>query len=168
VLDILKANDAKATFFEIGKMIRTREKYKQMILDQGHVIGDHSWDHIDLNSVKGEKLDYQINRTAREIGPQMGPCMRPPYGAMNDSTRKVIVASGMTPVLWNRDTNDWNHASQSAIYNVLINTQPGDVILMHDGGGDRKNTVAALKEALPKLKDKGYKFGVVPVCQPLA
>ncbi|MEI2728605.1 MAG: polysaccharide deacetylase family protein [Candidatus Nanopelagicales bacterium] len=164
VLDVLKDNDVKATFFIIGKMIRTREADLQRVYDDGHATGDHTWDHADLSRMNAVQIDRQLNKAAVAIGPKMGPCMRPPYGALDAEARKLAVSYGMTPVLWTRDTNDWNKASQTQIYNVLMGAKPGDVILMHDGGGDRANTVAALRDALPKLKDKGYSFASVPVC----
>lgn len=167
VLDVLKANDVKATFFIIGKMIRTREADLKRVYDEGHVTGNHTWDHANLAQMNGAQVDRQLNRSAREIGSKMGPCMRPPYGALDGEARRLSVSYGMTPVLWTRDTNDWNKASEAAIANVLKGIQPGDVVLMHDGGGDRSNTVNALREVLPKLKEKGYKFDTVPVCRPL-
>lgn len=167
VLDVLKENDVKATFFIIGKMIRTREADLQRVYDEGHVTGNHTWDHANLAQMGKVQVDRQLNRSAREIGSRMGPCMRPPYGALDNEARALSVSYGMTPVLWSRDTNDWNKASESAIANVLKGIQPGDVVLMHDGGGDRTNTVKALREVLPKLKAKGYTFDTVPVCRPL-
>ncbi len=168
VLDVLKENDVKATFLIIGKMIRTREADLKRVYAEGHATGNHTWDHANLAQMNKTQVDRQLNRSALEIGPRMGPCMRPPYGALDGEARKLSVAYGMTPVLWTRDTNDWNKsASQASIGNVLKGIQPGDIVLMHDGGGDRKNTVNALREVLPTLKAKGYKFDVVPVCRPL-
>lgn len=169
VLDVLKANDVKATFFIIGKMIRTREAQLQRVYDEGHVTGNHTWDHANLAQMKAADIDRQLNRSAKEIGPQMGPCMRPPYGALSATSRKLSVSYGMTPILWTKDTNDWNaSATKESIANVLRSVRPGDVVLMHDGGGDRSATVAALREVLPTLKAKGYTFDVVPSCKPLA
>ena len=168
VLDVLKENDVKATFFIIGKMIRTREADLQRVYDEGHVTGNHTWDHANLAQMNKAEVDRQLNRSAQEIGPRMGPCMRPPYGAMNGRAQTLSVSYGMTPVLWSRDTSDWNlSASQESIANVLRGIQPGDVVLMHDGGGDRSNTVKALREVLPKLKEKGFTFDTIPVCRPL-
>lgn len=167
VLNVLKDNDVKATFFIIGKMIRTREADLQRVYDDGHYVGDHTWDHADLSRMTPPQIDRQLNKAAKAIGPQMGPCFRPPYGALDKQARKLAQSYGMTPILWSRDTNDWNKASRDHIYSVLMGAKPGDVILMHDGGGDRTNTVAALRDALPKLKDKGYNFASVPACKPL-
>lgn len=168
VLDVLKANDVKATFFIIGKMIRTRDADLKRVYDEGHYTGDHTWDHANLAQLTPPEIDRQLNKAAAAIGPQMGACMRPPYGALDAEARKLSVSYGMTPVVWTRDTNDWNPAtSQDQIYNTLMGAKPGDIILMHDGGGDRGKTVAALSDALPKLKDQGFSFASVPVCKPV-
>lgn len=166
VLDVLKQNDVKATFFIIGKMIRTREDDLKRVYADGHYVGDHTWDHANLAAMNASQIDRQLNKAAAAIGPKMGPCFRPPYGALDNEARKLAQSYGMTPILWSRDTNDWNKASKDQIYNVLMGAKPGDVILMHDGGGDRSNTADALAEALPKLKDKGFNFDRVPVCKP--
>jgi len=153
ILDILQENGVTATFFPIGKMIRTREAIMERISSDGHAIGGHTWDHIDLTKVPAKEVRFQLNRAAREIGPVQGPCMRPPFGAINDKVRALSVASGMTPIVWNRDTNDYQ-TSAADIAATLAASQPGDVVLLHDGGGDRRKTVAALAKVLPKLVAK--------------
>jgi peptidoglycan/xylan/chitin deacetylase (PgdA/CDA1 family) len=70
--------------------------------------------------------------------------------------------------MWNEDTKDWSRPGVDAIVDVLLGATPGDVVLMHDGGGDRSQTVEALKIALPQLTEKGYKFGITPKCSPAA
>lgn len=167
MLDVLKDNDVKATFFIIGKMIRTREDDLKRVYDEGHYVGDHTWDHANLAASNAAQIDRQLNKAAAAIGPKMGPCFRPPYGALDGEARKLAQSYGMTPILWSRDTNDWNKASRDQIYNVLMGAKAGDVILMHDGGGDRGNTVAALADALPKLKQQGFTFAQVPACKPV-
>jgi peptidoglycan-N-acetylglucosamine deacetylase len=167
ILDILAENDAKATFFQIGKMVNTREVMEERIFAAGHAVGDHTWDHVDLTRLSQAGMTKQLNKTARNIGPRMGPCMRPPYGANNQQTRDVEVSLGMTPILWTKDTDDWRNQSQSSIEAVLRSAGPGDIVLMHDGGGNRAATVAALRVALPALKARGYKFESIPVCRTL-
>lgn len=167
ILDILEENGVTATFFPIGKMMRTREAIMKRIVVDGHAIGGHTWDHIDLTKESDKEVRFQLNRTAREIGPVQGPCMRPPYGAIDGRVRALSVASGMTPILWNRDTNDYQPKTSSGdIAATLAAAQPGDVVLLHDGGGDRSKTAAALKKILPKLVARGYKFDSIPICRP--
>lgn len=164
ILDVLKENDVKATFFQIGKMIRTREATNKRIWHEGHAIGNHTWDHIDLAPLTDAQVRYQLEMTQGKIGPRAGYCMRPPYGSLDSSSRAVARELGLTPVLWSVDTNDWSNPNESSIYQRLLTVKPGDVVLMHDGGGDRTSTLEALRKALPQLKDRGYTFGVVPVC----
>jgi peptidoglycan/xylan/chitin deacetylase (PgdA/CDA1 family) len=166
ILDTLQKNGVTATFFSIGKMIRTREAIMERIVADGHAIGGHTWDHIDLTKASDKEVRFQLNRTAREIGSVQGPCMRPPFGAINGRVRALSVASGMTPIVWNRDTNDYQAQTSSAdIAATLAAARPGDVVLLHDGGGDRKKTADALARELPKLVAKGYEFDSIPICR---
>lgn len=166
-LDVLKANDIKATFFLIGKMVRTREAMVKRILDEGHAIGNHTYDHADLATLSKAGIQDQLEHAAEKIGPEAGACFRPPYGAINDTVRQVASKLGMQPVLWTLDTNDWSPSTTgAAIAAKLRQAKPGDVILAHDAGGDRSGTVAGLKAALPELIKKGYEFAPVPICMP--
>lgn len=165
VLDILKENDAKATFFQIGKMVRTREATNRQIMAGGHVIGNHTYDHVDLSRLSASKVKWQLTMATRHIGYGLGPCMRPPYGALDAPARRISQQLGLTPVFWNMDTNDWHRASTASIKATLRQVRPGTVILLHDGGGDRSNTVASLREVLPELKARGYTFATVPACR---
>lgn len=164
-LDVLKKNDVKATFFLIGKMIRTREAMVKRIIDEGHAIGNHTYDHADLAVLSKAQIKDQLEHAAEKIGPEAGACFRPPYGAINDKVRQVASKLGMQPVLWNLDTDDWSPNSTGAsITAKLLQAKPGDVILAHDAGGDRSGTIAGLKAALPVLIKKGYEFAPVPIC----
>ncbi len=166
-LDVLKANNVKATFFLIGKMIRTREGMVKRILNEGHGIGNHSYDHADLAAMSKTGIQDQLEHAAKKIGPEAGACFRPPYGAINDKVREVASGLGMQPVLWTLDTDDWSPSTSGAsIAAKLRQAKPGDVILAHDAGGDRSGTVAGLKTALPELLKKGYEFAPVPICMP--
>lgn len=166
-LDVLKANDVKATFFLIGKMVRTREAMVKRILDEGHAIGNHSYDHADLAAMSKAGIKDQLEHAAEKLGPEAGACFRPPYGAINENVRQVASKLGMQPVLWNLDTDDWSPNSTGAsIAAKLRQAKPGDVILAHDAGGDRSGTIAGLKTALPELLKKGYEFAPVPICMP--
>lgn len=166
ILDILQKNGVTATFFPIGKMIRTREAVMERIVADGHAIGGHTWDHIDLTKASSKEVRFQLDRAARAVGPVQGPCMRPPFGAINDRVRALSVASGMTPIMWTSDTNDYKPQTSSAnIGATLAAARPGDVVLLHDGGGDRRKTASALAKELPKLVAKGYKFDSIPVCR---
>ncbi len=165
VLDVLRANDARATFFQIGSMIDDYGSITPRLLAEGHAIGNHTYDHLYLNKLSDELVRYQLEKAWRTIGyDRQGPCVRPPFGAAGSRQRKIAVDMGLTPVFWTIDTRDWANPSEDAIYKQIISARSGSIVLMHDGGGDRRKTIAALRRALPVLKKRGFRFDVVPVC----
>lgn len=164
VLKILTENGATATFFQIGRNVPRDPAIEKQIIEQGSAIGNHTWDHAALGKLTAEQQSTQLTKTRDQIGVYQGPCMRAPYGSMNNKTRPTAASLGMTPVLWSLDTFDWQGKPTAAIQASLAKASSGDVILMHDGGGNRAPTVAALRAALPALKQQGYVFEPVPVC----
>ncbi len=92
--------------------------------------------------------------------------MRPPYGATNTSVRRWTREVGLRTVLWDVDSRDWeNSQTSTAIYNrVIRNVRDGSNVLMHDGGDSQRDSLAALKRILPKLKSMGYTFKILPNC----
>jgi peptidoglycan/xylan/chitin deacetylase (PgdA/CDA1 family) len=156
VLRVLAKYDAKATFFQLGEMIRAYPSLKEQVLAAGHTIGNHSISHPQLTAISAARRHHEIFD-----GPK-SKCFRPPYGATNKKVRADIRAAGMTQVLWTVDPTDWGRPGTSAIANnILSNAGPGGVILLHDGGGDRSQTVAALERVLPILKARGYSFAAM-------
>jgi peptidoglycan/xylan/chitin deacetylase (PgdA/CDA1 family) len=168
ILEVLEKNDAKATFFQLGQNAKRDPARSRAILAAGHALGNHSWDHPDLTTLTRAQIDSQINRTQNVLegyGAEVN-CFRPPYGATNTKVNNAIAAAGLQRQMWNEDTKDYSRPGVDAIVDVLLGATPGDVVLMHDGGGDRSQTVEALEIALPKLAAKGYKFGITPKCSP--
>lgn len=164
VLDVLRDNDARATFFQIGQQVDNYGSITQRIIAEGHAVGNHTYDHVYMSKLPPDQVKYQLLKTWRTIGYDVqGPCVRPPYGAATAVERKIAVDLGMTPVFWNIDTLDWS-GSERQIYDQIVSARPGSIVLMHDGGGERSKTVAALRKALPVLKKRGYVFEPVPVC----
>jgi peptidoglycan/xylan/chitin deacetylase (PgdA/CDA1 family) len=169
ILEVLEANNAKATFFLLGQNAQRDPARVDAILDGGHTLGNHTWDHPDMTTLTRAQMDSQIGRTQNLLeshGAEVN-CFRPPYGAHNTAVNQAITAAGLQRQLWNEDTRDWDRPGVDAIVNVLLGATPGDVVLMHDGGGDRSQTVEALEIALPQLAAKGYKFGITPKCSPI-
>lgn len=153
VLATLAKYDAKATFFQLGSMVAQHPGLQEQIRAAGHAIGNHSISHSQLTAVSGKKRHHEIFD-----GPK-SRCFRPPYGATNSKVRADIRAAGMKQILWDIDPRDWDKPGKSAIVqNVMTNVHPGAIILLHDGGGNRSETVAALDTMLQKLKAKGYGF----------
>ena len=168
VLNVLKSYNAKATFFLIGSQIRTREATTRRIAREGHSVQDHTWRHPLLTRLSSTEISSQFTRTNRAIRRQgivQPVCERPPYGAFNNRVRRVSQTLGMRTVVWSLDTNDWRRPGASTIARrVLRGTSNGSIVLMHDGGGNRSQTVTALKTILRTLKARGYRFETLPAC----
>jgi peptidoglycan/xylan/chitin deacetylase (PgdA/CDA1 family) len=165
VLDILDRYDVKATFFVIGTSVRTQPELLREIRDRGHVIAHHSVTHPQLDKVSPAKLEEEITLGTKLIEDVLGEkptCLRPPYGARNSRVDERVRANGMEVLMWQVDTNDWKKPGAGAIEASGARAESTEVVLMHDGGGERSQTVAALPGMIQKLKAKG--LGFAPVC----
>ncbi|GAA3110389.1 polysaccharide deacetylase family protein [Kribbella aluminosa] len=153
VLATLATYGAHATFFELGEMQSEHPGLRDKVLAAGNAIGSHSISHPQLTKLSAAQRHHQIFDGPRST------CFRPPYGATNVKVRAEIKAAGMVQVLWDVDPRDWARPGTSVIaHNILTHAKSGRIILMHDGGGNRAQTVAALKQVLPVLKAQGYTF----------
>jgi polysaccharide deacetylase family sporulation protein PdaB len=168
VLDILKKNDVKATFFLVGTQVEKYPDTAKRIVDEGHSIGNHTWSHKDLTKQSDKVLDLEIDRTQEAIEDATGitpHLMRAPYGAFTDKVLNKIHTEDMKHIYWTVDTRDWAGTSVSTMHkNVLANTHQGAIILMHSFGG-RKNalehTITLLPSIIKDLRAKGYTFVTV-------
>jgi peptidoglycan/xylan/chitin deacetylase (PgdA/CDA1 family) len=166
VLNILQENSVHATFFCVGEWVQYYPQYVQQEYSAGNVVANHTWDHPDLTTLSSVDVQSQISRTSALIQQTIGvqpTLFRPPYGAINDSVKGQVAQMNLTPVLWSIDTEDWTRPGSNAIVNaVLSQVGNGDVILMHDGGGDRSQTVAALPRIIQGLQSRGLKLVTMP------
>lgn len=164
-LSILQQYDAKATFFCLGENIEKYPELAKRITDAGMQLCSHTDTHQDLPSLSSSKLVEEINHTFGTIKDATGQettTIRPPYGSFKEQTwldsRGTISAS----ITWNMDSRDWSLPGAEAIVsNATTGIQPGYIILMHDGGGDRSQDVEALPQIIKTLQDQGYKFVTV-------
>ncbi|MBB4891307.1 peptidoglycan/xylan/chitin deacetylase (PgdA/CDA1 family) [Streptomyces olivoverticillatus] len=165
VLDVLKKYGAKATFCMIGPQAKARPDLVKKVLAAGHRLCDHSVDHNTAMDKRSE--DYQrqqILDAQKMIEDAAGPGVpvlyyRAPGGAFTPYSRKLAADHGMRPLGWNVDTHDWQRpGTERIVETVEKELREGPTILFHDGGGDRSQTVAALEETLPWLKNQGYGF----------
>ncbi|WP_454851622.1 polysaccharide deacetylase family protein [Promicromonospora soli] len=166
ILDLLREHDAKAVFFALGQNLARHTDLGRRIVAEGHVLANHTWSHEDLTTLDASSRDQTIGDTA-ELLSRLGSdsqCVRPPYGATDDAVADELTARGMPQVLWNIDTADWTRPGADAIAESLLEAESGDVVLLHDGGSDRTQTVEALRAALPRLATAGFTFDVVPGC----
>jgi peptidoglycan-N-acetylglucosamine deacetylase len=165
ILRILGANDVPATFFEIGRNMTGREDLMRQVIAAGDEIGDHTFDHIDLPPLSTTKARDQLSKTQAKILRTTGyhTCMyRPPHGNYNARTNTIARKLGLLTILWSVDTKDFTMPGTDAIYQSAVNgAKPGAIILMHEGGGNRSETVAALPHIIATLKARGYQFQTV-------
>ncbi|WP_316525969.1 polysaccharide deacetylase family protein [Kitasatospora brasiliensis] len=165
VLATLSRSGVRATFFEIGQNVAAHPSVTAQVARQGHSVQNHTWSHPDLRKLSASALNAQVADTDRAIRAQTGrtpSCLRPPYGAVNGTVRSKASALGKQVVLWSVDPADWSRPGTAAIRSrVLDNVRPGSVILLHDGGGDRSQTVAALPTIISTLKARGYTFATL-------
>jgi peptidoglycan/xylan/chitin deacetylase (PgdA/CDA1 family) len=165
VLALLFHHHAHATFFVIGENV---VQYPELVRAEaafGDAVGNHTWDHQSLDGIGRQRFFDEILRTKSAIQAALGshghpaPCMRPPYGATDAFTYAYAAELGLSVVLWTVDPQDWSRPGASVIVSrVLTNVYPGAIVLMHDGGGDRSQTVAALGSILDSLSSQGYRF----------
>jgi peptidoglycan/xylan/chitin deacetylase (PgdA/CDA1 family) len=133
---------------------------------QGNSVQNHTWSHPDLRKLTAAQFAYQVSATDGQIRSHTGYrscCLRPPYGTVDATVRARAAGLGKKIALWNVDPRDWSRPGASAIRTrVLSQVRSGSVVLLHDGGGDRSQTVAALGGILRTLKARGYTFATWP------
>lgn len=166
MLDILKQNDVKATFFWVGQALQANPEIAKRVVAEGHAIGNHTWHHwyrrMDQATAKSE-----IERTNELIYKTTGvktTLFRPPGGVLNNGLAAYAKSQKYAVVMWSQTSADTDPRAKSQVFvkNVLRDAKPGSIVLMHDGGGDRQRTVQALPEIISKLKQQGYRFVTVP------
>jgi len=162
ILDVLESYRVPATFFCVGLNAGARGEDLQRMAEQGHRIGNHTWSHPYLPDLSPTELADQLTRTGDAIEAAAGVApthFRPPYGSRTPAVLRSLTGLGARLALWDVDTEDWAMPGPEAIAEtVLGQTKPGSVILMHDGGGDRSQTVAALPAILDGLLERGLEF----------
>jgi peptidoglycan-N-acetylglucosamine deacetylase len=159
VLQVLRRFDAHATFFEIGQETTGRAAVMKKILAQGNEIGNHTLHHeFDPSSESLDETDRLIRQATG-----FTPCdFRPPDGQVNSGLIDRAHALGLVTVNWDVDPRDWANPGTAAIASTVIrNAHNGSIVVMHDGGGDRSETVGALPAILSHFEHRGYRF--VPV-----
>ncbi len=162
---MLSANHATATFFMIGEQVTgTYRETMLRELREGDVLGDHTFTHPDL--VQSREVRNQLLRTIAVIRARTGytPCVfRPPYGDVDASVVQTARSLGLATVGWNVDPSDYAQPGTSAIVRrVLAEVQPGSIIISHDGGGPRGQTLAAYPQIISALRRRGYGIVTIP------
>ena len=162
ILALLAKYRVTASFSMIGESVTYYPGIARDVADAGHVIVNHTWDHADLARVTAAQTRAEISRASDAIHAAVGrrPGMfRAPYGAWSPAALQYCAIEGLTPLDWSVDPRDWSRPGVQQIVRIIMaTTRTGSIILEHDGGGDRSQTVAALKIAIPRLLDQGYRF----------
>jgi peptidoglycan/xylan/chitin deacetylase (PgdA/CDA1 family) len=162
---MLKANDAVATFFMIGEQLGG--SYRAVLREElrdGDALGDHTWSHPNLLAMGGVR--GQLQRTLLAIRGLSGytPCIfRPPYGAYDAAVVRAARALGLATIMWSVDPSDYTLPGVATIARrVLAAATPGAIVISHDGGGPRAQTLAAYPAIIAALRARGYRFVTVP------
>ena len=163
VLDILARRGARATFFVLGSLAEARPELMARIVAEGHTVANHAWNHENLAGLPRSSFDDTIGRTQAVLADRATPCLRPPYGSIDAFTREWAASAGLDLVLWTVDTNDWRRPGAQVIADRIVRGATDEaIVLMHDGGGNRTQTVEGLELALDRLSGRGLRFE--PVC----
>lgn len=165
VLEILRKQGVKATFFVVGHRAQKHPDLLRQIHQEGHLIGNHSYSHPQFKNRSVKQFQNEILRTEKMIQRIVGyrpKLIRPPYGEINEGQVKWAKINGYKIVNWNVDSLDWKGLNKDKVKNNILNAAgPGSIVLQHAGGGvgsDLCGTIEALPEVIETLRAKGYHF----------
>ncbi|WP_306334131.1 polysaccharide deacetylase family protein [Streptomyces sp. KL118A] len=165
MLDLLRENGVKATFCMVGTQAQAHPDVVKQVVAAGHRLCDHSVSHNtgmdkDTQTYQSKQIldaEHMITKASGGVRPMY---YRAPGGAFTPYSRKLAADRGMRPLGWNVDTKDFERPGTDAIVATVERELPnGPTLLFHDAGGDRTQTVEALRRLLPQLKAQGYSFG---------
>jgi peptidoglycan/xylan/chitin deacetylase (PgdA/CDA1 family) len=167
VLDVLEAKKVPATFCQIGEQVADYAAIEKRIVAGGFLLCNHSWDHDEHLSERTQTvIDREMSRTQQAIISVTGTApvyYRAPGGDFGDPVKRAAAHERLPLLAWAVDTRDWTRPGVDAIVDaVLEHVTPGAIVLMHDAGGDRSQTVAALPRIIDGLRAMGYSFTTPP------
>ena len=162
VLDILDRGGAKATFFIVGRNAEQNPALVRRAVESGHEIGNHTWSHAALTGLAKAARHQEVQGASDAARSTVGHAprlFRPPYGAMRPGTNREVRRAGLMPVVWSVDTRDYQPGvtAKALVARIHASLRPGSIILLHDGGGNRQKTVAALPRILAEIERQGYR-----------
>jgi peptidoglycan/xylan/chitin deacetylase (PgdA/CDA1 family) len=162
VLKLLQKYKVTATFSMIGSQVAADPALAREVADAGHKVVNHTWTHANLPPLSASELSTQMEKAQDVIESAIRrklTMFRAPYGAWSTAVLERCQQMNLTPLDWSVDPQDWARPGVSKIVsNIMKNTKTGSIILEHDGGGNRSQTVAALGIVIPELLDAGYRF----------
>ena len=157
VLDILDQYNAKATFFCIGKNVQEYPSIFKRLLQEGHTIGNHSFNHLKGWKSKNSIYLQDIRKAEEIIDSKL---FRPPYGRIKPSQARHLQTLGYQIVLWDVLSYDWDHtvSKEKVLQTITKNSQPGSIIVFHDSVKAEENMRYALPKVLEYFSEKGFRF----------
>jgi peptidoglycan/xylan/chitin deacetylase (PgdA/CDA1 family) len=162
VLDLLAEQEIHATFFIIGEQVKEFPKLTRRIAEGGHQICNHTETHpITIAGMSKKRVRREIVEAHDRIADVTGVVpqfFRSPGGAWSKTVLELVDEHGMLPIDWAVDPRDWARPGVGHIRRTLLKGKAGNIMLCHDGGGDRSQTLAALKTVIPKMKKRGLTF----------
>lgn len=162
ILALLDRYHVQATFCLIGNQVRGHESVARSVVAAGHQVANHSWSHpIRLQRYTPGQMHREIDKAQDKIYSATGHTprlFRSPGGGWSPSLFTQAAASGLIPIDWSDDPRDWQRPGTTAVVRRLLAAKPGQILLCHDGGGDRSETYAALRQVIPALLARGYTF----------
>jgi peptidoglycan/xylan/chitin deacetylase (PgdA/CDA1 family) len=166
IVATLNRHHVDATFFVVGSNASGQRARLRRMHEAGHVIANHTWSHPQLTGLTNEQIREQLTSTSRVIRRATGESpdiFRAPYGARDSRVDRVARRAGMRDIIWDVDTRDWSlPGSDSIIRHAVNDARNGSIILMHDGGGDRSQTQAAVGKVIRGLRHRGFELVTVP------
>ncbi|USR92409.1 polysaccharide deacetylase family protein [Phormidium yuhuli AB48] len=163
ILDILREQNIRASFFVLGRVLSTYPELLQRIVADGHILGNHTWSHpylVKSHALANQEIEqtaeliYQYTRVRTQL-------FRPPGGFLNNALTPYAAAQNYAITLWSVDSSDYVLPREGIIERVVNGIHPGAIVLLHDGGGPRHHTVAALPVIIKQLREQGYEFVTV-------
>jgi chitin deacetylase len=162
VLKVLRSRNVKATFFMVGQEVARRPELAREVRAAGHAVGSHSWGHPSRPRSPVSEVKKTDQAILRATGVK-STLFRPPYGLVKNGMAAEAMRQKQSVIMWTADSGDWKRGGARSIANrVLRQASPGGIALLHDGGGHRAQTVAALPIIIDGLKARGYRFVTVP------
>jgi peptidoglycan/xylan/chitin deacetylase (PgdA/CDA1 family) len=166
IVATLTAYGAHATFFMLGRAAVANPLRARAVISAGNAVGNHTWGHPDLTKLANSAILTQLHETRAVLPLGAGRCFRPPYGETDNRVRRLASQYGYRQMLWNVDPRDWSRPGSRVVFNrVITKVRNGSIVLLHDGGGNRSGTVAAVRLIVPWLSEHGYRMVSLPSCR---
>ena len=163
LLDVLASKGVHATFFQLGPSVAARPDITARAVNEGHVVGSHSWSHPQLDTLPVEGIRDEVARSRDAIQQASGllpALMRPPYGATNDKVTGVLSEAGQAAIFWDVDSEDWkNRDVKTTTDRIMATVRAGSIVLMHDV---HPSTIEAVPGIIDQLQRQGFTLVTVP------